>query len=416
MKDDYIVFNAHKTGASHISRGTQCEDYSASCIDDFAAIAVISDGHGDKNCFRSGRGARFACDTAIRVTKNTVSTAGAEIAIMNSPDRIICELEKSIIFNWQNKVERDIIDDPFKDEELRAIDEAALEAVRSGKRLTKVYGCTLIMAVVMKSFWFGIHIGDGRCICIQENGAYLQPIPWDEEGCVGNRSTSLCDTRAFDKFRYTYGRNIPTAVFVGSDGVDESFDDNGINKFYFSLANWLKNMPESEYTAKTDELLSRISRGGSGDDVSVSCIINRKKELIKPFSTSRQVADKMEDLYKTIRDTEEICSQLNESENKLSSEIDELNRSICVLEAELVKKKKQLEDRTSEYESIRKKIINMKNRIAPVIKQFSEAKDIKRQVDEYWLRMGGEIYDNGSIMNYVPPNEMLLPTTAAKIE
>lgn len=407
IKDNYTAFNAHKIGASHISKGLQCEDFSASYIDENVAVAVISDGHGDKNCFRSAKGAELACLGAIETTKALFNTGNAVREVVASPDRLICELEKSIIYNWALSVEKDIRENPINDEEISGLNEDVVTAIKSGNRLVKIYGCTLIMTVITKEFWFGIHIGDGKCVCVYENGLYSQPIPWDDEGCVGNRSTSLCDTRAFEKFRYVYGKDIPVAVFVGSDGVDESFDDNGINKCYYSLASWIRNVPEDEYRTRADELLEKISRGGSGDDVSVSCIVSRTKELKKPFTTSKQVADKMEELYTTLSDAEQRYNELNSRNNELLSEIENIRMEIAQAENLLIKKRELLQNKIDENVNVVKNLSNMQNQLAPIIKQFSEAKEIKRKVDEYWKSLNVEIYDNEEVMNYVPSMEVI---------
>ena len=71
MVDSFKVFNGHRIGSSHIAKGNPCEDFSMSYQNDFVSIAVISDGHGDKNCFRSTKGAQIACEVAIERIKNT---------------------------------------------------------------------------------------------------------------------------------------------------------------------------------------------------------------------------------------------------------------------------------------------------------------------------------------------------------
>ena len=416
MKDEYLVFNAHRIGASHISKGLECEDYSMSYIDDNVAIAVISDGHGDKNCFRSARGAQLACTTAIQLTRNVCSSEEGINAIKASPDRIICELEKSIIYSWNRSVLKDIEANPITDDELKNLDENVVEAIKAQKRLQKVYGCTLILNVFLKGFWFGIHVGDGKCVCVYENGLYAQPIPWDEDGCVGNRSTSLCDTKAFSKFRYVYGVDVPIAVFVGSDGVDESFDDNGINKCYFSLASWVKSLSEEELKVRAAELLEKISHGGSGDDVSIACIVSKTKAIKKPISTSKQVAEKMEELYTMLTGAENRCSELSAMKGELTANIEQYNNEIAKLEASLNEKKEALASKKAELDSIEKNLSSMQNQLAPIIKQFEDAKGIKKQVDDYWTRLGVEPYDNSIVMEYVPSAFMRLPEIEPAVE
>ena len=84
----------------------------------------------------------------------------------------------------------------------------------------------------------GITVGDGKCVVAMNNGLYTHPIPWDEVGCVGNRSTSICNSNSFAGFRYIYGTDIPTGLFVASDGIDESFDESGLNRCYYTLGYW----------------------------------------------------------------------------------------------------------------------------------------------------------------------------------
>lgn len=46
----YITLHNHHIGLSHINNNMECEDYSLSFADDNLSVAVICDGHGDKNC------------------------------------------------------------------------------------------------------------------------------------------------------------------------------------------------------------------------------------------------------------------------------------------------------------------------------------------------------------------------------
>ena len=118
------------------------------------------------------------------------------------------------------------------------------------------------------------------------------------------------------------------------------------------------------------EILNKISSGGSGDDVSIACIVSKDKELRKPMATSKQVAQKMQQLYNTLRDVEE--------------------RYI------------ELENKKKELEAIVRNLNTVKEQLKDLSRQFVSAKDIKRNVDKYWESVGTEIEDNHEIMEYEP--------------
>lgn len=399
MKNDrYAVINSHMRGASHIAKGMECEDFSEVYLDENIAIAVISDGHGDKNCFRSALGAKFACKSAI----STVLKLANYDELKKSPDRVITEIEKNIILSWNDLVMEDVNNNPIKESELSSLDSDVVEMLRSGRRIQKVYGCTLIMTCILDNFWFGIHVGDGKCVCVFENGLYSQPIPWDNVGCVGNRSTSICDSKAFDNFRYVYGTDIPTASFVASDGVDESFDENGLNKCYYSLAVWAKTLNDDELKTSFDQLLDRISQGGSGDDVSIAGIVSVQREVKKPVATSRQVAEKMGEMFGTLKEIEARYIELRDRDSELDETISRVENEIERLEKEIEEKKKSIEDKKIEIDSVKRNLQNVTEQYREISDQFKVAKERKKQVDDYWKSLGVKPTDTSDIDNYEP--------------
>lgn len=394
----YAVINSHMKGASHVAKGLDCEDYSDVYLDDKIAIAVISDGHGDKNCFRSAKGAFYACKSAI----STVTELEDYGELKGSPDRVITELEKNIVLRWNESVLNDVQENPIQDSELEGLNEDAVSMLREGRRLQKIYGCTLIMACILDDFWFGIQVGDGKCVCVYENGLYSQPIPWDNVGCVGNRSTSICDSKAFENFRYVYGTDIPTAAFVASDGVDESFDENGLNKCYYSLAVWSKTLSDEELTTNFDKLLDRISNGGSGDDVSISGIVSMQKEVKKPVATSEQVAEKMGELFGTLKEVESRYIELRDQEADIDKTVSKVESEIAKLEKEIEEKKQSIEDKKLERDSIRRNLDNVSSQYRELTEQFKVAKERKKQVDDYWKSLGVAPTDTSEIEGYEP--------------
>ncbi len=112
-----------------------------------------------------------------------------------------------------------------------------------------------------------MRIAEGQLVC-------EQPIPWDEK-CFLNKTTSLCDSNALEEFRYCYQGNgeFPRAVFLGSDGIDDSYGDGEIlNNFYIQL---FKIIIRKGYDMALKELkksLPIISQRGSKDDMSVACV------------------------------------------------------------------------------------------------------------------------------------------------
>lgn len=88
------------------------------------------------------------------------------------------------------------------------------------------YGSTLIAAAVCEKYRFGIHIGDGRFTILDKDGAFSQPVPWDDR-CFLNVTTSICDDDASDRARKVLSslypkvdnkkNNVPTVSFVNAD-------------------------------------------------------------------------------------------------------------------------------------------------------------------------------------------------------
>lgn len=62
VNDVYSCFHCTSIGASHIRKGTVCQDHSASLETDRYVLTVVSDGHGGADYFRSDRGSRFAAE------------------------------------------------------------------------------------------------------------------------------------------------------------------------------------------------------------------------------------------------------------------------------------------------------------------------------------------------------------------
>ena len=295
-------------GESHKSTGKPCQDcaYAESSPD--LSIAIVCDGHGGERYFRS----QIGSEAAVKVTKKAVKdflnnldyssytrdkraplfvgekftdyiaeNAPAEQADI-AEHQALMWLFSNIISEWNKEIANDAINRDLTEWELAHVELQYLdefEAKRQDPEATfeKTYGCTLMAYVQTKDFWFAFHIGDGKFVAFDNDNGTLacsQPIPWDER-CFLNKTTSMCDSNAIERFRYCYqgDGHFPLAVFLGSDGLDDSYGDGEhLYNFYIEVFKLLirKGYEKTMKTLQHD--LPEISKVGSKDDMSVAAI------------------------------------------------------------------------------------------------------------------------------------------------
>jgi len=293
----YRSFDFRSIGASHIKKGTVCQDFSGSVETEIYKLAVISDGHGGEDYFRSDRGSRFAVEAFCKCVEDAFAVSSPseeepsdgsflQNKAKNFADALnACKTDKqteeqmrwfmrSIVTRWNILVENDLAADPFKEEEMAEVSEKAKGRYEKGEKVQSAYGATLIGAVVTDDFWFGVQIGDGKCVAFDMAGIDTEPIPWDER-CFLNVTTSICDENAGGEMRYFFSRDLPCAVFVGSDGIDDSFkNERHLHNFYRVVLSSFVTETEENATRSLADYLPSLSAQGSADDMSVGCIIN----------------------------------------------------------------------------------------------------------------------------------------------
>ena len=217
-------FNLTAQGASHIKKNKECQDASLSYQDENCAIAVVCDGHGGDDYVRSAIGSKFASAIAKKNIQKFLLGMDKEKFFLN-PDKQLKILEASIISHWNESVSDYHSKHPFDEAELIVVSEKAKKRYLEDGKIWSAYGTTLIAVAMNEDYWFAIHIGDGKCVAINHAGEFKQPIPWDPK-CFLNATTSICDSDAIDNFRHFYSDKWPAAVFVGSDGIDDCFNNN----------------------------------------------------------------------------------------------------------------------------------------------------------------------------------------------
>ena len=302
-------FDFHCQGESHKATDKVCQDYSYSHIDENGlAIVVVCDGHGGKHYFRSDVGARFATEIIANNAKEFVNNIDETLfvgqpftqqaAIQTEIDRqdfrkerpvdnAFRQLFASIIGQWQQRIEQHAAENPLTDKENTQVEEQYRKEFQEGYKLEKIYGCTLMAYVSTPKYWFAFHLGDGKMISFDQDAQWKEPVLWDDR-CFLNKTTSICDSDALNEFRYTYQGDggFPIAVFLGSDGMDDSFgEETNLVNFYVKVAKSLVTNGHDATFADIQDTLPVLSKRGSQDDMSVACVYDeaRLKEALPKF-------------------------------------------------------------------------------------------------------------------------------------
>lgn len=360
--EDYIAFSCSRQGYNHIKIDKVGQDASGCDTFDDVAVIAVADGHGSDNYPRTDRGSRYAVSSALGATKEFVKTVRAsEIDLEADSEGYLEQLAKSILASWHDQVNQDVDCDPFTAEDLAGVSEKYQRRYLSGEYNAKAYGTTLIMACMTRDFWFGIQIGDGKCVTIGMDGTAAEPIPWDEN-CQQNITTSLCDSDAINEFRYYYSKERPTAVFLGSDGVDDSYvSPEDLHDLYRAIMTIFAGKGADVGERTVDEYLPGISQRGSGDDISVAGIISTECDQ----KWARRMSLQMEYL-RANKQIEESSQFLTAVQDRLTYYDAELERSRREQERILALKEKTLREKTQkeqELEDARQRIEDIKRRL-----------------------------------------------------
>lgn len=331
-------------GESHKVDNKPCQDASFSAVyDNGLAIAIVCDGHGGERYFRSDVGSRMATEVIRDSVKTFVENidkgmfvgkpytaqeaiTSEELIKKQTPiDNAFRQLFSSIIYQWNQKIADHAANTAISEWEQEHVEQKYLDELHTSETFEKLYGCTLMVYVQTPDYWFAFHLGDGKCISFQQNPFWHEPIPWDER-CFLNKTTSLCDSNAINEFRYCYQGDgqFPMAVFLGSDGMDDSFgEDANLVNFYIQVMKMLVTEGKEATINSIESDLPQLSKIGSKDDMSVAFIYNLEK--LKAHITDF-IQYQIEIVIDGIRQTDERIQKLESKVNSITSIPDEKTR------------------------------------------------------------------------------------------
>ena len=288
-------FDCRCQGESHKATDKPCQDYSFSETTADYTIAIISDGHGGTRYYRSDVGSRLMAEVTARCLSEFVkgipeATFSGKpyttVGIDEKMPAVLQQLFGAIVVGWRKAVMEHADHHPLTD------DEQAIAVPQNEHEWEKTYGCTLIATIRTSSYWLAFQIGDGKCVALREDGSPYEPIPWDDR-CFLNKTTSICDTDALSRFRCCYGGidTAPVAIFLGSDGIDDSFgEEENLYNFYVQLAKGFSKDGHEASVKDLEQSLPILSKRGSQDDMSVAGIYDSRILSLLPKLLQWQVS------------------------------------------------------------------------------------------------------------------------------
>ena len=107
--------------------------------------------------------------------------------------------------------------------------------------------------------------------CALDGKNMVFPMPEDTK-LVGNLTTSLCDNDAIGNFRYFYREGSYSGVMLSSDGLINSFKNEGD---FLKFGHRVLAAVNSGATSPLGEHLKTRSRAGSQDDISIAALVAR---------------------------------------------------------------------------------------------------------------------------------------------
>lgn len=354
------LFSNSTIGARHLLQQMTNQDSCQTAAGQDYQIFAVADGHGATECFRSEIGSRLAVDVAIKNLELFAQTIKkydlySYLSRPKERDELIRSLISDIVAQWNQYVYADIKAYPIKEEEYER-SQTLFSIYQKGMYLTNIYGSTMIAGLVTPEYIVLFQQGDGTLVVLEEDGTIDDPMPEDDL-CIRNLTTSLCDKDAAKRMRYVYmdrKEKDPIAMIAATDGVERSFGDNiHLSAFYAELFYELSELDEEEVGAYLANLLPQISQRGSQDDVTMAGLFDAGRIgpvgeiLVKTVQTARSMD--------TMKSAESTLKQEITSKNHYIRESEKLHHELMDVENEMKALEKHRQDIIREIDQIQKK-------------------------------------------------------------
>lgn len=280
------TFSATVRGEYHKLSDIPCQDASASYHNDAYAVAIVADGHGAPQHYRSEQGAEFAVTATEEVFRDLIYSTNRLKNLPNDSEWQK-QVARDIITHWVKMIEHDVQQHPFDIEE---------------DSITQPYGSTLVAVIRTEDKMLCLQIGDGAIAAFRLNGQDVYVAerikPIETEDMMSESIThSLCEHDAIDHFRFVFfeGDDVPDYVYVMTDGVYNHFHDcQGVRNEEEVDANGELIIVPSEYHRTKDNCMFDF--------------IELMSDMIPEFITQFIEYRWTEELNRITRDTGDDCS------------------------------------------------------------------------------------------------------------
>lgn len=375
------VFNYSCLGESHKADEKPCQDASKSAVTDKGlTICIVSDGHGGEQYFRSQVGSQELVNITfekvqeftegmlqLNILKDTPFTQmdisskrPDNLPAMKVIDDRFMQLFRAIKAEWMIHIYEHALNTPVDDREQKKVKPEYLDQLKQQRNLEKIYGATLMAYVQCSNFWFAFHLGDGKMIMFDRKGTGFEPVLWDDD-CFLNKTTSICQADAIERFRYTFEGDgkFPLAVFLGSDGIDDTFTDGEpLYNFYRGVLQYIFIDGDESVEEDLKKNLPVFSARGSRDDMSVAYCYD--EEHLKDIVTdiTRKQVETLESEFKNqiiqLREQKEKACALEDNNKDILQEVAVYENEIKELEeiiTTLTNEVKEIESKKIEIEA-----------------------------------------------------------------
>jgi hypothetical protein len=233
---------------------------------------AVADGHGGSRYWLSDVGSRLACDLALQLAAKDLamrplSTPGAD-ALGAVRQWLADELPSQLVAAWQEAIQADW-------------QQRDLPPEHQGESFSsQTYGSTLALVVLTPHWWAHTGLGDWDLVLLSDHQPDQLISQEADKAHQGEATESLClpsASRCFASRTAVYplsgDQRQACGLVLSTDGIRKSCatdaDHLALSRYLLEEAQTHKAIAAGS-SERLDTSLDRISREGSGDDVSVA--------------------------------------------------------------------------------------------------------------------------------------------------